>query len=130
MDLGAGGPASGSGGVSRGFGLAAEDVGRLSRRGAQSPAPGPRASHAHRVLLSFRTSSVKDSSFVEKMKKTVSFLHVCALPRGVVALVDEGGRPAPLDRRGERARTFSANQSPKLLCPAQKAYPLFRMFTS
>lgn len=64
----------------------------------------PHASHAHWTFLFFRPSSVKDSSFVEKMKKTVSFLYVCALPsksgsgaRSAESAGQEsvGGSPAP-----------------------------------
>ena len=92
---GAAGPGSEGGGVSRGFGPAVEDTGR-PRPGSCPPAGGaagvvtaerlgpelglpsmlPHVPPAHQLLLFFRTSSVKDSSFVEKMKKTVSFLRV------------------------------------------------------
>ncbi|KAB0405720.1 hypothetical protein E2I00_008433 [Balaenoptera physalus] len=41
-----------------------------SRRSWKCPSLLPCASRAHQTLLFFRTSSVKDSSFVEKMKKT------------------------------------------------------------
>lgn len=98
---GAAGPGSEGGGVSRGFGPAVEDTG-WPRPGSCPPAGGaagvvtaerlgpelglpsmlPHVPPAHQLLLFFRTSSVKDSSFVEKMKKTVSFLCVCALCGG------------------------------------------------
>lgn len=47
-----------------------------SGRSWKCPSLLPCASRAQQTLLFFRTSSVKDSSFVEKMKKTVSFLFV------------------------------------------------------
>lgn len=90
---------------------------RSGRKGSQEAfdsesCPGATHTHAHQVLLFFRTASVKDSSFVEKMKKTVSFLCVCARPQGVEALVDGGGRPAPArGGRAGQARTFSSLQS-------------------
>lgn len=77
------------------------------------------------------TSSVKDSSFVEKMKKTVSFLCVCARPQGVEALVDGGGRPAPLgERQEDRHGPSHLSKARKLSCVARKASAVFWMFTS
>lgn len=83
-----------------------------------------RASHAHQTLLFFRNLSVKDSSFVEKMKKTVSFHYVCTLPNeswpggclqgpaeGQLHWTGEGGWER---RPGSLVCTFSSNQSPNV----------------
>ena len=86
-----------------------------SSRSWKCPSLLPCASRAHQTLLFFRTSSVKDSSFVEKMKKTVSFLFVLG-PGGCAGA---SRRPASLDgRRSGREPgsapcvcTFWANQS-------------------
>lgn len=102
-----------------------------SGRSWKCPSLLPCASRAQQTHLFFRTSSVKDSSFVEKMKKTVSFLFVLG-PGGCAGASSR--RPASLAgrRSGREAgstpcvRTFWANQSlePALLLLGQFT-PLF-----
>lgn len=93
------------------------------------------ASHAHQTLLFFRDSSVKDTSFVEKMKKTVSFHYICTLPNeswpgrclegtpeGQLHWTG-GGRREP--RPGSLVCTCSSNQSPKVALPLLGEFTLF-----
>lgn len=93
------------------------------------------ASHAHQTLLFFRDSSVKDTSFVEKMKKTVSFHYICTLPNEswpgrCLGGTPEGqlhwtggGRREP--RPGSLVCTCSSNQSPKVALPLLGEFTLF-----
>ena len=86
------------------------------------PSMLPPAPHAHWTLLFFRTTSVKDSSFVEKMKKTVSV--VCAPPSGLgpghggvkqkpgFTGQERGGNPGPAPSCVHSPLT----RAPKLLC--------------
>ena len=101
-------------------GIHCEGVGR--RPG--SPGPGPEAAagvltgdaatsiRAHLTLLSFRTTSVKDSSFVEKMKKTVSLLSEFGCDQQVLALgvlrgVQQGASCTGQERAGRHPGQLS-----------------------